>query len=401
MVSIDQSPAKTAPGGAAGASARAFDKVMICVSEDWFALSHFQQLIRTVVGLARAVVVVTNSSGRLAEIEALGARVIAFDYHRASVNPLREAATIRRLRRLIDAERPDVVHLIALKPIVLGSLAIGRSTARPCMVHVTGLGTLSIASDPLWQLVRRGAYVAIRRALRRRATHLLVENPDDLALLKSRGIDIGERWSLLGGAGVDPVALPALEPPSGPVPWVAFVGRMIGPKGVDTAIAAAELLAAAHVPIVLNLYGMADPSNPEALQEFAAGQVGTVRIARWHGHVADVRQIWRDNAIFVLPSRGGEGLPRALLEAAACARPLVVTDVPGCRHFVRDGIEGFVVPPDDPMALAKALDRLAGDRELRRTMGAAARRRLLEGFTEADVMLEVVGAYHALSSRMG
>ena len=87
--------------------------------------------------------------------------------------------------------------------------------------------------------------------------------------------------------------------------------------------------------------------------------------------------------------------------AGTAPRPLVVTDVPGCRYFVRDGIEGFVVPPDDPMALAKALDRLAGDRELRRTMGAAARRRLLEGFTEADVMLEVVGAYHALSSRMG
>ena len=101
--------------------------------------------------------------------------------------------------------------------------------------------------------------------------------------------------------------------------------------------------------------------------------------------------------MFVLPARGGEGMPRAMLEAAACARPLVVTDVPGCRHFVRDGVEGLVVPPNDVAALAEALHRLASDRELRERMGAAARRRLLEGFTEAHVKDVLRSAYRRLA----
>jgi glycosyltransferase involved in cell wall biosynthesis len=109
-----------------------------------------------------------------------------------------------------------------------------------------------------------------------------------------------------------------------------------------------------------------------------------------------VREVWRRADIFVLPARGGEGLPRALLEAAACARPLVVTNVPGCRHFVRDGVEGFVVPPDDPVALADALQGLARDADLRKRMGEAARLRLLHGFTEAHVKQSLLAAYQSL-----
>ena len=103
--------------------------------------------------------------------------------------------------------------------------------------------------------------------------------------------------------------------------------------------------------------------------------------------------MWRHADIFVLPARSREGMPRALLEAAACARPLVVTDVPGCRHFVRDGVEGFIVPPEDADALADALERLARDPELRLRMGEAARLRLLHGFTEAHVKQSLRAAY--------
>ena len=109
-----------------------------------------------------------------------------------------------------------------------------------------------------------------------------------------------------------------------------------------------------------------------------------------------MREVWERADIFVLPARGGEGLPRALLEAAACARPLVVTNVPGSRHFVRDGVEGFVVPPDDPVALADALECLARDPDFARRMGEAARLRLLHGFTEAHVKQSLRAAYQSL-----
>ncbi len=116
----------------------------------------------------------------------------------------------------------------------------------------------------------------------------------------------------------------------------------------------------------------------------------------WFGRVDDVRDVWRRADIFVLPARRREGMPRVLLEAAACARPLVVTDVPGCRHFVRDGVEGFVVPPEDAEALANALELLARDPDMRVRMGEAARLRLLQGYTEAQVRTCLLASYTSL-----
>jgi glycosyltransferase involved in cell wall biosynthesis len=148
----------------------------------------------------------------------------------------------------------------------------------------------------------------------------------------------------------------------------------------------------------LELYGAADADNPEAVTADVLTAWCAQHEARWLGHVTDVQEVWRHADIFVLPARSREGMPRALLEAAACARPLVVTDVPGCRHFVRDGVEGFIVPPEDAEALAGALERLARDPELRLRMGEAARLRLLHGFTEAHVKESLRAAYASMSA---
>ena len=172
---------------------------------------------------------------------------------------------------------------------------------------------------------------------------------------------------------------------------------MIRPKGVDVLMQAlrpaqAARRAAAARALRRHRRGQSRGASPrDELKSWCAK-----RDARWLGHVADVREVWRHADIFVLPARSREGMPRALLEAAACARPLVVTDVPGCRHFVRDGVEGFVVPPEDADALANALERLARDPDLRRRMGEAARLRLLHGFTEAHVKQSLRATYASL-----
>jgi glycosyltransferase involved in cell wall biosynthesis len=171
---------------------------------------------------------------------------------------------------------------------------------------------------------------------------------------------------------------------------------MIRPKGVDVLMAAFDRLAGRGEPLRLELCGRSDEGNPDAIAADVLAAWCELSGTRWHGHVADVREVWQRADIFVLPTRDREGMPRALLEAAACARPLVVTNVPGSRHFVRDGVEGFVVPPDDPVALADALQCLARDPELRKRMGEAARLRLLHGFTEAHVKQSLRAAYQSL-----
>ena len=183
------------------------------------------------------------------------------------------------------------------------------------------------------------------------------------------------------------------------MPVAAFVGRMIRPKGVHVLVEAQRRLSARGVPLALALYGKSDDDNTEGVPR--AEIEGWTRSGgiTWHGHVADIGAVWADADIAVLPAIARDGMPRAVLEAAASGRPLVVTDVPGCRHFVRDGIEGLIVPPDDADALAAALAKLAADPGLRARMGAAARARVLSGYTIAHVTAGVRTAYGNLLVR--
>lgn len=369
---------------------------MLCITEDWFALSHFKPLIRALGLISRDLVVVTRSSGRTGEIEALGARVIEFDFLRSTANPVRVWRTARALRDIVGIEKPDCIHLVALKPIVTASMALAAKRRQPVAVHLTGLGLLSIASAPRGKIVRRIAIDAVRRLLRRPGSWLFVENEDDLAVIVDRAAAMAAHVTVLGGAGVDPDAFPAEPDPRNDRPVIAFVGRMIRSKGVDTLVTAARLAQSSGAEFRLDLYGKIDRDNPEAFAEDDIRAWQACGLIRWHGHVDDIRQVWSRSDIFVMAPLGGEGMPRAMLEAASCERPLIVTDVPGCRSFVRNGVEGFVVPPADPQALADAMRRLVGDPALRARMGKAARSRVLSGFTEAHVMADVTRAYETL-----
>lgn len=371
--------------------------VLVCVTEDWFALSHFQPLIRCLKRLSREVVVVARDSGRKAELEALGARTIALDYDRASLDPRREARTVLALRRIIAAERPDVVHMIAMKPIVLGGLALLGNPGPMAVVHQTGLGFLAISTSLKARMACRMSLAIIGRTLARGGSWLLVENPEDLTFLEAGGVHPGGRVSMLGGAGIDPVAFPERPEAGNAVPVAAFVGRMIRSKGAHVLMEAAGLLRQRGVPLSIELWGDSDDGNPEAVPSATLRSWSDGERTRWMGHTRDVARVWENADIFVLPAISREGMPRALLEAAASGRPLVVTDVPGCRHFVREAETGLIVPPGDAAALADALGRLATNRDLRRRLGAAARAKVLEGFTEAKVEIALEASYRAMA----
>jgi glycosyltransferase involved in cell wall biosynthesis len=372
-----------------------FRKIMVAVTEDWFVLSHFKPLLRALGRVADEVVVATRVSGLASEIEALGCRVVAFDFRRASANPIVALETSRRFAALMRAEAPDALHLVALKPITIGATALRLTSVRNVGVHVTGLGLLSVASGMKSTTIHTVTMRILRSVLRRDGARLFLENPDDRDTLSRSGIIAAQRAVILGGAGIDPVHFAVLPPPKNTNLRVAHVGRMIKSKGIDVLVEAIHIARGLGAGIALDLYGGIDQDNTEkvALSEIEAWQAQG--LARWHGHVRDVREVWRKSDVYVLATRGGEGLPRALLEAAACGRPSIVTDVAGCRRFVRDGIEGLVVPPNDPPALARALQQLAADRDRRESMGLAARSRVLESYTEQHVVDAIVSAYRA------
>lgn len=369
-------------------------KLLFVVTEDWFFASHFLPMARVGVEQGMEVVVVARVREHAGAIEATGARVVSLEAERRSVNPLHALTTARRLAAIIRRERPDIVHCVSLKPILVGGLAARMTGSKAQVFALTGLGFLGARQDGVARALRFFLRLLVRGALETKGTQYLFENRDDPRLL---GLDPdAPRVTIVNGAGIDPDRYPATPLPGGATLRLALVARLLWSKGVDTAVEAVRLARARGVDVSLDLYGAPDPSNPKAvpletLREWTAGEG-----VHWHGATRDVAGVWREHDLAILPSRGGEGLPRTLLESAACGRAALTTDVPGCRDLVRDGMDGYVLPVGDAAGFSRRIEELAGDRARLATMGESAARRVRTGYTERDVMASVAALYRRM-----
>jgi glycosyltransferase involved in cell wall biosynthesis len=346
------------------------------------------------------VLVVTRVRAHRAMIEAEGACVVALEANRKSLNPLAMLFTLYRLIRILRFHKVDMVHCIALRSIVMGGLAARLSGVSKRIYALTGLGFLGAQNTRTARMALHCLRTVIRRFLESQGTHYLFENPDDPLLL---GLNPDAPCvTLVGGAGIDPAFFQPSPQPFSPPLKVAVVARMLWSKGIDVAVEAVTLARAPKeqgghgANITLSLYGAPDPANPKAISETLLREWSMRPGISWHGAVQDVRPVWQTHHVACLPSRGGEGLPRTLLEAAACGRVLLTTNVPGCRTLVRDGVEGFILPVNDANAFAKALAALAQNGEHVSAMGHAARQRVLNGFTESDIMQALTQLYQKM-----
>jgi glycosyltransferase involved in cell wall biosynthesis len=365
-------------------------KLVFVVTEDWFFASHFMPMARAARELGLDVAVVTRVRAHREVIEAAGARVIPLQAERRSLNPMAAGYASGQLAAILKAEKADLVHCIALRSILVGGFAAGLAGVGRRVYALTGLGFLGARTDRTGRLAKTAVRLLVR-GLETKKTRYLFENADDPGLL---GLDpAGSRVAVVGGAGVDPDALKPEPLPAGPPLKVAVVARMLWSKGIDLAVDAVRAARAGGAEVELSLYGAPDPSNPKAIPEATLKAWSLEPGIAWHGATRDVAAVWREHHVACLPSRGGEGLPRTLLEAAACGRAIVTTDVPGCRTLVRDGVEGRVVSTNDHGSLMEALVTLAGRPDLVARMGEAARARVLDGFTERNVMEAVKRLY--------
>lgn len=327
-------------------------------------------------------------------IAAAGLTFHPIPLQRGGRNPLAEARLLAAISYIVGQVEPVLVHHVSMKPVVWGGIAT-RLLGVPAVVHaVTGLGYLFIRSGPAAWAQRQAVKALYRFALGHRNGRVIFQNGDDRDLFLRHRLVKRERVVMIRGCGVDMAEFHPAPEPEGP-PVVLFPARLIGDKGLNEFMAAVEILHARQVDARFVLVGRHDPQNPTG--------IGADRIAAWQqrglvevrGYSSDMPATLAAAHIVCLPSYR-EGLPRTLIEAAACGRAIVTTDVPGCREVVRHGENGLLVPPRDGAALAEALAELIADPARRRAMGARGRAIAEAEFSVQRFVSESLDCYRAV-----
>jgi glycosyltransferase involved in cell wall biosynthesis len=366
------------PGNATPFSPPKPRTVLMIGSLAWSLVNFRLDLMRRMIANGHRVLAAAPDVDHATEavLTKAGIEPISVPMNRTGINPVEDLRTLRALRRLIRARRPDLVVPYTMKPIVYGSWAARMENVR-CHPLFTGLGYAFSEENPTGKrrAVRSTTILLHRHALS--ATRLgFYYNAAELHdLRRFRMIPESARMLAVPGSGVDTARfVPSDMPPAPPVVFL-FIGRMLRSKGLDDLLEAARQLRAQGCRFRLELVGPTD-SNPDAVDEAALRKWQAAGQIRWHGATRDVRPYLATSHVLVLPSRLREGIPRTILEAMASGRPVITTDAPGCGETVGDGEAGFIVPVGDAGALATAMRRFIDDHGLAARMGAEARNRV-------------------------
>ncbi len=375
-----------------GSRAKSPPRLLYVVTEDWAFLSHRLPMARAARDAGFEVHVATRVGDGAPAIAAERFILHPVPFTRGSVSPLASLVTIAALRRIHRAINPDIVHHVALQATVLGIIAaFGRPCA--CVNAFIGLGYAFTSDNAKARVVRRLIGSALRFLVDRDGSVALVQNGDDRAALMSLGIP-NSRIALIAGSGVDVERFTPLPEPQGP-PTFGFVGRLLDDKGIRTLIAAHRLMRERGIDARLLIAGTPDPANPASVTAAEAASWNKEPGITCLEHVKDIAGLWARAHVAVLSSRR-EGLPLSLLEAAACGRAMIASDVPGCREIVIHEQTGLLVPVDNAGALANAMERLAGAPQLRREYAMAARALVVKKFAAEIIGRQIVELYRRL-----
>lgn len=309
----------------------------------------------------------------------LGVERIVIDINRAGLNPFADFALLLKYRSLFKSLRPAACLGFTIKPNIYGGIA-ARLAKVPLIANISGLGTVFISRGPLLALVSRLYRFALKRA-----AVVFFQNRDDLELFIDRAIIAREQAALLPGSGIDLDAFQPSPLPAGPITFL-FVGRLLGDKGVWEFVQAARIVRAEMPGARFQLLGPVDEGNRSAVAGADLGRWVEEGTIEYLGATDDVRPFIERATVVVLPSYR-EGLPRSLLEAAAMGRPMIATDVPGCRDLVENDVNGLLCEAKSADSLAKAMKSIAKMPRGRLTVMGSASRRMAEKHYSQTVVI--------------
>lgn len=383
------------PAAAARASYGLRGRVLFFVNDAQFFVSHRLPLARAARTEGMEVHVATPAGAAVARIVEEGFVHHEVPLHRWSENPVRDVPTVKRIYAIVRQVRPRIVHNVTIKPLLYGTLVARAFPDIGIVNAIPGLGTV---------FVRRGVSAAARRRLVLRLYRLLfrdsrvrviLQNREDFRILRAAGVIEDRQASLIRGSGVDLQEYRFTPLPQG-MPIVMLAARMLWEKGVREFVDAARALLARGVSARFVLVGDSEPGNPSAVPRAQLEAWASERIVEWWGRRADMPSVLAQASLVCLPSTYGEGVPKVLLEAAACGRPLIATDTAGCREAVRHGINGLLVAPADARGLAGAIREILGERRRAEAMGRRSRQIAELEFGVQVVVDKTLGVYRDL-----
>lgn len=369
-------------------------RLLYLITEDWYFWSHRLDLARAARDAGFDVTIATRVTDHGKQIQGEGFHLIPISLFRRSRNPLRELSAIAELVGIYRSVRPHLVHHVAMKPILYGSLAAWVVQVPATLNAFAGLGYLFTNSERQRGGLHWLMTVALRAAIGWNGSTVLFQNEADRDELVQTGIVRLSHTRIIAGSGIDVTAFSVKPSPQG-TPLVVLPSRMLWDKGVGEFVQAARELKGKGVDARFVLVGRCDEDNPADIgSEQLARWVGEGTI-EWWGHRDDMSAVYGGATLVVLPSYR-EGLPKVLLEAAACGKAIIATDVPGCRDIVKDGVNGVLVPPRDSSILAMSIANLLLDPHTREAMGVRSREMAVAKWAGPRISEQVLGLYHEL-----
>jgi glycosyltransferase involved in cell wall biosynthesis len=367
-------------------------KILLFSNTDWYLYNYRLPLARALRERGDEVVLLSppgKYSGLLAKA---GFRWISFPLERKSTNPVKELLTIYRLSRVFRQEKPKLVHLFTIKPVLYGSFAAHLAGNIQIVNSITGLGYIFSDARPLLRWLVKMLY-----RLSMTETSVIFQNSDDRSFFVRNNLISEVQSFLIPGSGVDiNVFKPSREPAGDPV--VILAGRLLKSKGVPEFVEAARKIKSEGFSVRFAIVGEPYPDNPDSIKpdELAAWkEEGAVETWGWHDDMAEVIS---KSSIVCLPTKYMEGLPRLLLEAGASGRPAVATDIPGCRMVIRPGENGFLTAPGNIAELVTSLKLLIQNPDMRLRMGRRGREIVEQEFAVEKIITHTIDVYNSSGS---
>jgi len=369
-------------------------KLLYLCTEDWFFYSHFFRRAIAMQEMGFAVTVVARNCCHGEIIRNAGLNFINLKFERRSFSPWYKLRTLLSIWRVYSSERPDLVHHIALEPILFGTFIARLRGIKNVVNAPTGMGYVFTSNHLLAHFLQPLVLLAMRSLLNPPGSYVIFENQDDIRLLTDKGIVRPDNAVLICGAGIDLARFHPGPEPEG-VPVITLTARMLWSKGIKEFVEAARLIKSSGIKARFLLVGKVDKGNPTAIDRNQLLAWQSEGVIEWLGYREDIPAVLAMSHIFCLPSYR-EGLSQSLLEALAAGKPVVTTDVTGCRDVVTHGDNGLLVPPKDTKLLAAAFEQLIASKELRQKFGARGRIRAVTEFGNDKIIAQTHYLYRQM-----